>query len=100
MHKLEVDDIDVCVGGKVVDVTVMLGPVSGDNLEMHGLFGFVEGFSRNFPCRFCTIHKVELQKTFIENATLLHSKEMHANHVDSATAHPFILFLVLSADYP
>ena len=40
-----------------MSVKVALGQVSGDNLGMHGLFGFTESFVANHPCRFCLIHR-------------------------------------------
>jgi len=59
----------------------MLGQVSGDNLGMYGLFGFVENFSGNYPYRFCVIHKNNLQQTLDEDVTLLRSKDSHNGHV-------------------
>ena len=44
IRQLEVDGLDIIVDDKTVHVRVTLGQVSGDNLGMHGLLGFVESF--------------------------------------------------------
>ena len=84
ISRLEIDGMSITVGGRNVNIKVTLGQVSGDNLGMHGLFGFVEGFAGYYPCRLCTIHKNQLQTTFVEDEVLLRSKEMHNDHVESA----------------
>lgn len=41
--------------------------VTGDNLALHGLFGFAESYSANYCCRFCLTDKTELQSVFSED---------------------------------
>lgn len=76
---LETDGIEVpmfksAVNGSIVQVT-------GDNLRIHGLFGFVESFSARNCCRFCII-KNEFQIVFSEDDqnVVLRTKDMHAEH--------------------
>ena len=88
MRKLEVDGLDICVEGKPIHIKVTLGQVSGDNLGMHSLFGFVESFSANYPCRFCTMHKAEMQSNYLEDIALLRSKDVHNRHVNSCIDNP------------
>jgi hypothetical protein len=59
------------------DVTLYfkLALVVGDNLGIHSLLGFVESFSANFPCRFCSINKMDLGNIFDENECNLRTKE-------------------------
>lgn len=45
--------------GKFVKGTVHC--VVADNLGAHGLAGFVESFSGQYVCRFCTAQKIEIQ---------------------------------------
>lgn len=53
--------------------------VTGDNLALHGLFGFVESFTANYCCQFCLTDKTELQSVFSEDhpGLTLRSKELH-----------------------
>lgn len=83
IRKLEVDGMTICVDGVDIHITVTLGQVSGDNLGMHGLFGFVESFSGNYPCRFCTMHKNDMQTVFTEDNKLLRTRDTHDSHVQS-----------------
>ncbi|GFV98825.1 uncharacterized protein LOC106175700 [Trichonephila clavipes] len=55
--------------------------ILGDNLGLNKLFGFVECFSANFCCRFCLVHKNEMQKMFKEDNSLLCHKVGHDAHV-------------------
>lgn len=62
---LETDGIKVpifksAVYGSIVQVT-------GENLGIHGTFGFVESFSAWNCCHFCDIEKSEFQTVFCED---------------------------------
>ncbi len=43
--------------------------VTGDNLGMHTLFGFMESFSAHYFCRFCLVDKKTSQSFFSEDDT-------------------------------
>ena len=45
--------------------------ITGDNLGLHQICGFVESFSANHVCRICTISKEKLRCQTIEDFTLL-----------------------------
>ena len=64
LKHLSREGMHIFIDGIEVHVRVALGQVSGDNLGMHGLFGFTESFSANHPCRFCIIHKEAMQHTY------------------------------------
>ena len=42
--------------------------ITGDNLGLHGLFGFVEQFSARYCCRFCLAEKEDFQTEFTEES--------------------------------
>ena len=80
LKMLETKGIDIpalggCIKGGIVQVT-------GDNLGIHTLFGFVESFSARHCCRFCLVCKTDFQKVFSEDHPdmILRSKEVHAGH--------------------
>ncbi|GFS37816.1 uncharacterized protein LOC106175700, partial [Trichonephila inaurata madagascariensis] len=60
---------------------IALWQILGDNLGLNKLFGFVECFSANFCCRFCLVHKNEMQKMFKEDNSLLRHKVGHDAYV-------------------
>ena len=71
------------VHGSIVQVT-------GDNLGIHGLFGFVESFSARNCCRFCIIEKSEFQTVFCEDdqSVILRTKYMLAEHCHTVQTNP------------
>ncbi|KAL2101379.1 hypothetical protein ACEWY4_003140 [Coilia grayii] len=88
LKHLHQEGMYISVEGKETHVRVVLGQVSGDNLGMHGLFGFTESFSANHPCRFCLIHKDTMQTTVFEKTELLRDKAIHDQHVYEVSEDP------------
>ncbi|CAI5671395.1 unnamed protein product [Oreochromis niloticus] len=71
------------VFGSVVQVT-------GDNLALNGLLGFVESFSATNWCRFCLVNKEEIQSVFNEDSSdiVLRSRELHIEHCNALSEDP------------
>lgn len=90
LHKLESDDgvtfqVDK---DKYFTLRGSLALVSADNLGGNSLFGFVESFSANMPCRVCTGNKDEFQTKFIGEQFQLRSKREHNEHVEQSSRNP------------
>ena len=83
LQHLEQQGLDITVNGIKKNIKVTIGQISGDNLGMHGLLGFVESFSSNHPCRFCITDKPMLQQIFYERPEFVRTKEAHEVHVQS-----------------
>ena len=67
LQQLESDKgLAVNVHGETRAVHGILGLFSADNLGAHSLFGFLESFSANYPCRYCLAHKDEIQFKFFD----------------------------------
>ncbi|XP_037401191.1 uncharacterized protein LOC119265236 [Pygocentrus nattereri] len=66
--------------------------VTGDNLALHGIFGFVESFSAAYSCRFCLTDKTELQSVFCEDHTglVFRTKELHSEHCNTLLQNPSV----------
>lgn len=64
-------------------VRVGLAQVTGDNLGLHSLFGFAQGFTANYPCRFCKMHRAEAQLSTSENVGLLRTKDNYQMDVNA-----------------
>lgn len=64
--------------------------ITGDNLALHSIFGFVESHSANYCCRFCLTDKTELQSVFSEDhvGLTLRSKELHYKHCGAIQQNP------------
>ena len=60
--------------------------VTGDNLGLNEILGFVESFSANFSCRICKMHKREMKKTVLEDETLLRNKENYESDLNDNDA--------------
>lgn len=51
----------------------------------HGLAGFIESFSRQYICRFCTAQKVDIQSKDVHSGAFsLWTKEIHDAHLTIA----------------
>lgn len=59
-----------------------MSQITGDNLALNSLLGFVESFSATNWCRFCLTTKEETQVKFKEDepGITLRSKELHTEH--------------------
>lgn len=55
--------------------------VTGDNLGLNGVLGFVESFSANRPCRVCVANKQQIQSMLYENVDLLRNEQNYSNHL-------------------
>lgn len=80
-----IDDVKALATEGIEAPLPLLGSViqvTGDNLGLHGLFGFVESFSATHCCRFYLVTKEELQSVFTENNPVLIfcTKEIHTGH--------------------
>ncbi|KAL3972940.1 RAD51-associated protein 1 [Sarotherodon galilaeus] len=71
------------VHGTVIQVT-------GDNLGLHSLFGFVESFAARYCCRFCLLEKDCFQSVFCEDdsGVVLRTLDMHKQHCESVQRDP------------
>ena len=56
--------VTVNIDREPVQLHAILAMFSADNLGAHSLFGFLESFSANRFCRFCTVNKTDSQKLF------------------------------------
>ncbi|KAL7877515.1 hypothetical protein SRHO_G00041580 [Serrasalmus rhombeus] len=73
-----VPSLDKSVKGTVLSVVA-------DNLGAHGIAGFVESFSGDYFCRFCTGKSCDVRHHCVASGAFsLRTKEDHADHVKSA----------------
>ena len=69
------------VDGVVSTYKVVLSCVTGDNLFLNGLLGFVEPFSADHPCRHCTDHKHDFINIHQEKPAALRTIEQYSKAV-------------------
>ena len=82
LKELESEDgVRVVVDGEFVQIHAILGMFSADNLGAHSLFGFLESFSANQFCRFCSINKTDSQTCFSCDPVLRRTKERYNESV-------------------
>nr|XP_054757254.1 uncharacterized protein LOC129263367 [Lytechinus pictus] len=70
LKSLESDGIDIETDVFSGNIRFGVAQVVGDNMGVHGLLGFVESFSANFPCRHCKISRDEIQTQYIASSVL------------------------------
>lgn len=75
---LEIEGVKNPVSGHCVRGTVV--QVTGDNLGLHSLLGYLESFGAQYCCRFCVLEKDRFQFVFSEDnpEVVLRTTEMHA----------------------
>lgn len=83
-----------CTGIKVPffdePVCGTIAQVTGDNLGLHTLLGYVESFSANYFCHFCLIDKHTSQTVFTDDDPRItfRSKALHTQHCNDLIADP------------
>lgn len=75
MKKLETHGLRVETEAFNGEVRAGIFQVVGDNLGIHSLFGFAEGFTANYPCRKCKAHRNEARTMTMEQRDLLRTPE-------------------------
>jgi len=56
---------------------VFVSVITGDNLFLNGILGFVESFTASYPCRHCHIHRNKFQDVKIEEETSLRTSKSY-----------------------
>lgn len=71
LKTLESEGLTLFTKNGSVSVKVVISCVTGDNLFLNGVLGFVESFSARFPCRHCLLPKTKFASTFAEDQLLI-----------------------------
>ena len=74
---LESVGMDLTINGEIKNVKVVLGPVTGDNLFLNGLLGYVESFSANYPCRHCVVKSSNFSQVWSEDKSKLRTTDSY-----------------------
>jgi hypothetical protein len=80
------------IDGKMQNVKVIVGPVTGDNLFLHSILGFTESFTANFPCRHCSLQRNSFQNTFFGIESAVQTVETCSTDVDRGVQNTGIKF--------
>jgi hypothetical protein len=82
LKQLESEDgLKGSVFGNAVAMHGVLIAFSADNLGAHSLFGYLESFSANHPCRFCLADKTDVQEKFMEKLLIMRTPENYDDSV-------------------
>lgn len=79
--ELETNGIVIERNGVKSTVKVIVGLVTGDNLFLNSLFGFVESFTARYPCRTCLTRR---QTCFTDKNVTLRTKENYDAAVEQS----------------
>lgn len=78
---LEKEGITLVLNSENIQIYFKLTLIIGDNLGLHGILGFVESFSADVCCRFCTVSKNVSCKLCTEDISILHNKDNYAENI-------------------
>ncbi|XP_034236587.1 uncharacterized protein LOC117642457 [Thrips palmi] len=78
---LEEEGLVLTINNQCRRVYFTLALVLGDNAGLHSVLGFVEGFTANYPCRMCRMHKDLVKRMLFVPEYLLRTPENYANDV-------------------
>lgn len=71
MQILETKGVEILPGEYLKGTLVN---TSNDNLGANGMFGYVECFQANYPCRLCSCLRDDMQQLFVEDVNLMRTK--------------------------
>ncbi|XP_056289148.1 uncharacterized protein LOC130205674 [Pseudoliparis swirei] len=91
---LEKDGIRVPLYDDLVYGTIV--QVTGDNLGLHCLFGFVQSFVARYCCRFCLADKEDFQTEFTEDSPkiTMRTQALHAEHCQQMETNPRLPYVM------
>lgn len=81
LKDLEAHGIDLRVNSVQTNFKVAISCVTGDNLFLNGLLGFVESFSASHPCRHCNMNKTDFQRVFTERESSVRTVQSYTADV-------------------
>jgi hypothetical protein len=64
------------------DVHVGIAQVTGDNLGLNGICGFIESFVGHHCCRTCKMHLVEMHRALTANSDMLRDHDNYTEDLD------------------
>lgn len=85
LKSLESKGIELQVSGVLKTFKVVVSAITGDNLFLNGVLGFVECFTASHPCRHCVVHRQDFQKSFVEVSESLRSVESYDSALSNAS---------------
>lgn len=79
--------IEICTPTRTVRVCFIFSLLSGDNLELNDIGGYVMNFSRaNYPCRICKVQMAVLHRQVVEEPNLLRNPDNYSQDLQTNDA--------------
>lgn len=82
INSLQREGIEINLEGKATPVKFQLALITGDNLGLNEIFGFVTSFNTSYCCRICKATLHQIQTLTKEDLSLLRTKENYKSDVD------------------
>ncbi|XP_008484460.1 uncharacterized protein LOC103521131, partial [Diaphorina citri] len=79
LNGLSHSGIPAFLDGKSMTLKFHVAAVSGDNLGLNGILGFVESFVAQHCCRICRVNKAQMQSMCQENAIYLRNNDNYTD---------------------
>lgn len=87
LKRLEEEGLNIKINNTEQHVYLVLSNITGDNLGLNGLLGFVKSFSANFFCRICNADKSATKKMTSEDSSLIRTENEFNIERDEGTIH-------------
>lgn len=81
LNKLATEGVHIKTTYYDGNVRFAVAAIVGDNLGLHSMLGFVEGFTANFPCRICRATREQCGQMLVEDKTLLRNNANYKRDV-------------------
>lgn len=73
--------VSVCTDAFTGIIKLHVVCLTGDNLGLNGILGFVESFVSNYCCRICSANKQQVQNLYHEDISLLRNEENYESQL-------------------
>jgi len=81
MKNLETTGFEVAVDGVTYQLYVVLVQVTGDNLGLNSILGYVESFTVAYPCRLCKANHQSFNARVTEDRSLMRTRHNYTEDV-------------------
>lgn len=82
LNTLSNEGFEINTPAYVVRVKVHVAAITGDNLGLDSIHGFVESFSANYSCRICRANKQQMQTMCNQDDTLLRDETNYGEDLE------------------
>ncbi|KAL1448325.1 hypothetical protein WDU94_005541 [Cyamophila willieti] len=77
LNNLSHTGISASLNNTKIEIRFHVITITGDNLGLNSILGFVESFTANYCCRICNASKLDISKMFCEDVNILRNMDSY-----------------------